>query len=271
MRVLGAGRLPIHRHVPGVAAESGDVGLDPLQGGDLVQQSVVARHLVRRLRGQFRMGKPSEHAEPIGDHDDHHSLAGQAGAVVGGVGRRTLAVAATVEEDHHGALVELGGSPRPDVQIQAVLAHRRRAGVEERGEVRADVLHARRREAGGLAGAGPTPHRLGRLPAQNAERRRRIGDRLEDAHRRRRLLIGAHGAGGGLHRVGLVPVERRDFRKATLAASSTAAKGKQKAAVKQGALEAGRGDIQGHGSSVLPARSPQSAPEGDAEASTSRE
>jgi hypothetical protein len=43
------GRLPENRDVVGIAAERGDVALHALQSGDLIEQAVIARSVLRRF------------------------------------------------------------------------------------------------------------------------------------------------------------------------------------------------------------------------------
>ena len=55
-----AGRLADQRDVGGIAAECGNVPLDPLQHDDLIEKSPVAAGVVRRFRGQCRRSKEPE-------------------------------------------------------------------------------------------------------------------------------------------------------------------------------------------------------------------
>ena len=77
----GARPVPVQRHRLGVAAEVGDVLLDPLEGRDLVHQAVVG-HL-RVLMGRRVGVEEAEDPEPVVDGDHHHiAVAGQHPAVV---------------------------------------------------------------------------------------------------------------------------------------------------------------------------------------------
>jgi hypothetical protein len=49
--------------------------LDPAQGRDLVQQAVVARDVVRRLRAELGMGHVAQHAQAVVDRDDDQTPA----------------------------------------------------------------------------------------------------------------------------------------------------------------------------------------------------
>jgi hypothetical protein len=191
----------------GIAAEAGDVALDPAQRGLLVHQAVVARRAAR-LGGEGRVGQEAERAQPVVDGDDDHALAHQR--------RRVIVVALAGHQrpavnPHHdgpGAEAVLGAGRREDVQVQAVL---RGAGdAERRGRLRAV-----RRELGRVPYPVPAGGRLRRAPAQRADRRSRVGDAEEliraaggraakhaarggdDRARTSGLLSGPGGAGGG--------------------------------------------------------------------------
>jgi hypothetical protein len=73
-------RLPpvLVRLPDGVAAEGRDVPLHPLEGGDLVQQTVVAGGVVRGLIRQFGMDEEAEDVGAVVDGDRDHALAGHA-------------------------------------------------------------------------------------------------------------------------------------------------------------------------------------------------
>ena len=77
-----AGRLPGDGDARRVAAESGDVLVDPLHGGDLVEQPIVAGRVIRRLFGRLRMREESEDAHAIVEVDDDESLRREPFAIV---------------------------------------------------------------------------------------------------------------------------------------------------------------------------------------------
>jgi hypothetical protein len=178
--VLAAGRLSEDRDVRRVAAEGRDVGLHPLERGDLVERAEVARGVARvAALAQRRVPEPAERAEAVVErHHDHAMQGGQAAAVV--EARGADGVAAAVDPDHHrqariGGRAAQGG--RVDVEREAVLVTDQRARLG-RG-VAADA--ARELRAGGaegerLAPAGRGQQRLGRAPAQLADRRLGVGD-----------------------------------------------------------------------------------------------
>src|SRR3546814_3185622 len=70
------------RDIVGIAAECTDIGLDPFQRFDLVEQPVIARHMIGRFRAQPRMRQIAEHAEAIVDRHDDHALFGELRTVV---------------------------------------------------------------------------------------------------------------------------------------------------------------------------------------------
>ena len=69
----------------GIAAEGRDIGLHPLQRGEVVHHAVVGERLARLLGGQRRVGEEAEAAQAVVDGDQHHAALGEVGAVVDGV------------------------------------------------------------------------------------------------------------------------------------------------------------------------------------------
>ena len=175
-----AGRLAEDRHLAGVAAERGDVVLHPFQRGDVIEDGVVARRMLRRFSGQFGVGQEPERAQPVVRGHDDDTLACERGAVVGVVGTGTAGPGSSVNPHHHRTLVA-GTRRGPDIEEQAVLAGRGGRGrVRRSGWVRR--LHALRTKGVGPLHPSPRDDRLRRLPAQIADRRRRERNTLEDAH-----------------------------------------------------------------------------------------
>ena len=75
----GPGGLAEHGHPVGITAERGDVLADPSQRGHLVTQREVVVESVAEV-AEF---EAAEHANPVGDVDDHHvSVGGQSRPVV---------------------------------------------------------------------------------------------------------------------------------------------------------------------------------------------
>ena len=173
----GAGRLAEDRDIVGIAAEGGDVALHPLQAGDLVEQAVVARGMLRQFGGERGMGEEAQHADAIVDRHHDHAALGQPRAVEGRTRGRAYLEAAAVDP-HHDRQRALGVDRRPDVQGEAILAHRQiAAGIFEVDRLgRGAGLQALRAELRGGAHALPRRHRLRRLPAQVAERWRGEGN-----------------------------------------------------------------------------------------------
>ena len=168
-----AGRLAEDGHARRVAPERGDVPLDPAEGGDLVEEAVVARRPVPGLGAQQRVGEIAERPEAVVDGHQHDAAPGQPRPVVGDVGAVADSQPAAVDPDQHGGAV-IRRRRRPDVQVEAVLVHAVDARVVERlhrGGQR--VLHARRRRLGRVAHALPRRRRLGGTPPQLADRRGR--------------------------------------------------------------------------------------------------
>ena len=93
------GRLAGDRHLRRITAESGDVGAHPAQRGDLVEQAIIARRVLRRLGGERRRGEETEHAQAIVHRDRDDAAAGQAGTVVARL--RTVAGDEAAAEEIH--------------------------------------------------------------------------------------------------------------------------------------------------------------------------
>ena len=168
-----AGRLAEDGHARRVAPERRDVPLHPAEGGDLVQQAVVARRPVPGLGAQQRVGEIAERAEAVVDGDQHHAALRQPRPVVGDVGAVADGQPAAVDPNQHGGAV-VRPRRRPDVQVEAVLVHAVDARVVERphrGGQR--VLHARRRRLGCVAHALPRRRGLRGTPPEVAHRRGR--------------------------------------------------------------------------------------------------
>ena len=66
-----ARRLPGDRDGLRIAAERGDILLDPLQGGDLIQKPTVARDAVTRLLGQLGMHVEAKQTQAVIDVHHH--------------------------------------------------------------------------------------------------------------------------------------------------------------------------------------------------------
>ena len=77
------GGLTENRHTRGIATETRNVLLDPLQPRDLVAKPVVARSCAAFLT-ELRMREETEHTDAVGDAHDHDALLRQPSAIVGG-------------------------------------------------------------------------------------------------------------------------------------------------------------------------------------------
>lgn len=85
---------------------------------DLVQQTIVARRLMRRLRSQRRMRKPSEHTQAVINCHNDHPLGHQGGTVVFSATHDATA-AVNPKHDRLRVLVVQAGSHY--IQIQTIL------------------------------------------------------------------------------------------------------------------------------------------------------
>ena len=178
------GGLAEDRDLARVAAERGDVGLDPAQGRLLVEQPLVAREgMARVLASERGVTEEPEHVQPVVDRDHHDvALLGQHVAVVDAaprdarerhdVGGGSGHVRAAVEPHHHRPRLRWRRVGRPDVQVEAILGLAR--GPLDRRELRAG-----RRPRVGLEDVLPGDDGCGRPPAQRADRRRDVRDAQE--------------------------------------------------------------------------------------------
>ncbi len=126
-----------------------------------------------RFLGQLGMGIEAKNSEPVIHADHHNTLARQLLTVLPRLRGSSCLKTAAVNPDHYRKLVVPGFRGRPDIQIQAVLAHAR---VLEHHVPENIVLHAACAEMVRLLHAGPGRNRLRRLPTQIAHRRRGIGN-----------------------------------------------------------------------------------------------
>ena len=106
----------------GIAAERGNVFLHPLETGDLIQQPVISRNVIRGFGAQLRMREKTELPDAIVNADEHHAFLGQFLAAVARIGRGTGGETAAVNPDQHGNAVFCRFRRRPDIQIQTVFA-----------------------------------------------------------------------------------------------------------------------------------------------------
>ena len=183
LRAAAAGALAEQHHVVRVAAELGDVGLDPLEGLDLVQGAPVAGRVLRVLRGELGMGEEAERAHAVVEGDEDDVLRRPLLAVELRLGAPAFAHAAAEHpHGHRELLLRLAGRLGPYVQIQTVLAIRRFRAVAPFGGVAAGVVRRlERRMAEGVAHADAFPRHDGlrRLPAVLADGRRGEGNATE--------------------------------------------------------------------------------------------
>ena len=114
---VGAGRLARHRHRGRVAAEGGDVVLDPLERGDLVEQAE------RAGAGPVTDVEVAGRVQAVVERDRDDAVARERRAVVDRVRARAVLEAAAVDPDEHGQSGR-GGVRGPHVQVQAVVARR---------------------------------------------------------------------------------------------------------------------------------------------------
>ena len=69
---MRTGGFACDRDLVGIAAESGDVALDPLQRGDKVEKAVGAGRVMLGFGGELGMGEEAQRIEPmVHGHDDN--------------------------------------------------------------------------------------------------------------------------------------------------------------------------------------------------------
>jgi hypothetical protein len=78
--------------------------------------------MMRRFRGERRVGDEAERADPILDHHEHDTLARETFSVACALSSPTAVVAAAVDPHHHRLPRVAAEVRRPDVEIEAVLA-----------------------------------------------------------------------------------------------------------------------------------------------------
>ena len=134
----GTGRLAEDGDIVRVAAKGGDIAPHPLDGSQLVHQSVVARCVVWILRGQLLGGEETKNAQPVIHGDNQHPFAGEMFPVLTRL-RSAAAGKAAAKNPHHHRQFALGfGRRRPNVEGEAILALAR---IAEHHVVKMFLLH----------------------------------------------------------------------------------------------------------------------------------
>ena len=184
----GSGTLSEDGHIVRIAAKLGDVGLDPLQRLDLIQDTVVAGHAVRTLSREFAIRHETEDSQTVVDGDKHHILRSPLFAVELGLSTPALTIAATVNpQGHRQFLVYLTSCLRIDIQIETVLAVGSLVAVAPLRSITARIVNsliAGMAEFGTILHAFPRHHGLRLLPTQVADGRCGIGDAFVSKHTR---------------------------------------------------------------------------------------
>ncbi len=166
---FGTGGLATDGDAGGVAAEGGDVLLDPVKGLDEIAEGVVGG--VGEVGAEKRAEvHEAEDAEAVGDGDEDDAFVGEGGAVEDGREGLPAGVAAAVNPDEDG--MRAGGGGGPEVEVEAVFAL---------WDVGGAGLHGGGGEAGGVADAGPGLGRLRWAEAERADRGLGEGDAAEVA------------------------------------------------------------------------------------------
>ncbi len=98
---MGACGFAGDRDLVGIAAESGNVALDPLQRGDKVEKAVGAGRMMLGFGGELGMREKAQRIEPMVDGDDDDAARGETRAVIAGLGAGADDEAAAMNPDHH--------------------------------------------------------------------------------------------------------------------------------------------------------------------------
>ena len=159
----GAGRLTHDVDAVRVSAESCDVVLDPLDGGHLIQETVVATACIGRFGREVRVGEEAEDTFAVVGGDADNAFLGDGGTVVAGLTAGAGHQAAAVEVDEHRQAVGCGFGRGPYIEVQAVFAA---AGAAEVHVAEYIGLHGVVAELLGGAYACPFLNGLGSLPAE---------------------------------------------------------------------------------------------------------
>ena len=117
----GTGRFTEDGHVRGVAAEVSDVTLYPLQGEDLVEDTVVTGMSLLVLLGQLGMSHEAEGTRTIFNADDDHATQGEVFPQV-----TTIPFgleAAAVDPYHHRQTVAGRSGGCGNAEIETILIH----------------------------------------------------------------------------------------------------------------------------------------------------
>src|SRR5665213_286209 len=165
-----------------IASEAGDIVLNPLKCGDLVEERVVSRGMMLRFACQFRMRQKAEDIHTIVEVHKYHALLGEVSAVILILRRCTAHIAAAVDEYHNRQMRIRGLGWSPDIHKEAVFAERTQPlspGVAFCGGWR---LHACGAEMIRSFHASPRCDRLWRAPAKIAYRRDCIRNAAIESH-----------------------------------------------------------------------------------------
>src|SRR3954469_12826757 len=126
--------------------------------------------MVRRFGGQFRMGEKTEGADAVVDADEDHAFPRKVLAVVDGRRSGTERESTAINPNQDGKFFRGGLRRRPDIYVEAVLAH----------VVLAVALVGIGTELIGGANAFPMSSRLRSAPAEVTDRWRSEWDAFEN-------------------------------------------------------------------------------------------
>jgi len=173
-----SGGLTDDRDVGGVAAELGDVALDPLESGDLVEEcEIIYWCCGGRFFLERGMGEETESAETIVDGDDYDSFCRERRAVVDVERPGAEDERSAVNPYEDGKFGRGFGARRPYIQVEAVFGDW--AGIAAIGFGETGGLHAGIAELRGRTRRLPGLGELGFAPAEQAYGRGGVGNAFE--------------------------------------------------------------------------------------------
>src|SRR5690348_3505307 len=133
------GRLAANRDVAGIAAESGDIALDPFERGDLVHDGIVGERAGRLLGCQSGVREEAEPSEAVVETDECDTLPRELAAVIHRWRAAAIDESAAIDPDKNRQLALRGFRGQPHVRIEAIF---RRLHAKWRGIARKRHLHA---------------------------------------------------------------------------------------------------------------------------------
>ena len=171
------GALAEDGDISGITTEGRNIAPNPLQGGDLVHQPIIAHHFIGLGGfGERRVSEIAHRTQAVIDRDQDDTVPGEIASVIYPAGAHSVGAPMDPDHDRGG----LGGGGGVDIELQAVLTH---SAIGTAGVWRSVGLHGlktRRADGEGVPYAGPGRSPGWGCPAQGSHRRRGKGYVAED-------------------------------------------------------------------------------------------